>query len=91
MRPIEEYLKNADADAQDVVNDLAGHLNDLNDRGKDLLDKACRYRIVRRVTDDRRKSGSVSDQDIADEKATRQAFAEANKDYCERTTRGASA
>jgi hypothetical protein len=86
MRPIEEYLKQADKLAQDVVNAWA--INKQGSRARDpefdsLFDKTCLYRTAREIADNHRKHSVLSEHDEATEKATRQAFAEHYKAFYE--------
>jgi hypothetical protein len=84
MPPIEEYLEQADKLAQDVVNAwgpsaASGHAAEQSPEFKALFDKACLYRTAREIADGRRQLNILSEQDAANEKATRQAFAESYK------------
>ncbi len=89
MPPLEEYLDHADDLAQHVVdawgvNDQAGNAPLLTTRFKVLVDKACLYRNARRLADNHREYNVLSEEDEAEEKATREAFAIAYKAYYER-------
>jgi hypothetical protein len=53
----------------------------LNPQFKSLLDKACLYRDARRLADNHRKHNVVTEQQAAEEKATRQSFAKAYKAF----------
>ncbi len=87
---IEEYLKSADALAQEVVNAWglnvhAGNAESLTSEFKIVLDKACRYQDAKRLTDSYRQFSLVSDTDAeAKETAARQTFAEAFKAWKEK-------
>lgn len=82
MPRLEEYLEDADRLAQKVVDAWAVN----RQAGKptsaqfmNVFDKACRHIEARRHADDRRKFNDLSEQDAAEEKAARQAFAEARR------------
>ena len=84
MLPIEEYLEQADKLAQDVVNAwgpsaASGHATEQSPEFKALFDKACLYRTAREIADNHRKHSVLIEDDEAEEKATRQAFAESYK------------
>jgi hypothetical protein len=88
MRPIEEYFDKADALAQDVVNAWgvnvqAGNSGFLAADFNDLLDKACRFRTMKRLADNHREFGMLTETDAAEVVATRQAFAEAYRRFWE--------
>jgi len=87
MPPLEEYLEQADKLAQDVVNAWASN----KAAGKvpspefdALFEKACSYRTAREIADNRREFNVLNEQDAANEKATRQAFAEPCKAFYEK-------
>jgi hypothetical protein len=86
MPPLEHYLENADTLAQEVVNTWGqvGNSAPLTTQFNALLDKACAYRNAKRLADNRREHNMLSEQDEAEEKATRQAFAEAYKAFYEK-------
>ena len=89
MPPIEEYLQNADTLAQEVVNACginvtAGNAELLAPDFKALCEKAFIYRETKRLADNHREHGGVSQRLAAEEKATRQAFAEAYKAFYEK-------
>src|SRR5229473_5855033 len=91
MPPLEEYLQHVDELAQGVVNAWglnveAGNAADLTPEFKALLDRACRYQSIRRVEDNHREFNVLTEQEAADEKAARQAFAEAYKTFYEKHT-----
>ena len=84
MPPLEEYLEHADELAQNVVdawalNTEAGNSSFLTEQSKELFDKAYRYRLAKRLVDNHREHNMLSDADVAEEKAARQAFAEGYK------------
>ena len=89
MPPIEEYLKQADKHAQEVVNawglsTTAGHAADLTPEFKALFEKACLYQTARKLADNHRKHSVLIEYDEAEEKAMRQAFAESYKAFHEK-------
>jgi hypothetical protein len=87
MPPLEEYLKNADRLAQEVVNTwrINAHAGNVpTPEFKALLEKACLHRTARRLADNHRKFDVMSEQEEADELAARRAFAEAYKAFYER-------
>jgi hypothetical protein len=95
MPPIEEYLKRADRLAQEVVNawglsTTTGHDADLTPEFKALFDKTCLFRTARKIADNHRKHSVLIEHDEAEEKATRQAFAESYKVFYERHAAKAS-
>jgi hypothetical protein len=89
MPPIEEYLERADKLAQDVVNDWgmnvnAGNVARFTEEYKALCDKALSYRDTKEIADNHRQFKSLSEEDTTRETTTRQAFAEAFKNYREK-------
>ena len=78
--PIEWYWKQADELAQKVVSTSVAVLpaRMISDF-RPLLETAYRYRSAKRRADDRRQSNSLSKLDEEEERASRQAFAEACK------------
>ena len=89
MPPIEEYLQNADRLAQDVVNAwglnvTAGNAKLLTKEFREICDRAFSYRETKRLADNHREFGGMSEKLAADEGATRQAFAEAYKAFHEK-------
>jgi hypothetical protein len=87
MRPLEEYLKDADRLAQKVVNDWgidaqAGLVP--TPQFKALLEKACLYRTVRRLADNHRRYDVMSEREEVEELSARYAFAEAYKAFYEK-------
>jgi hypothetical protein len=89
MPPLKEYLEEADKLAQEVVNVWginvqSGNAAFLNPQFKALLEKTCLYRDAKRLADDCRKHNVLSDREAAEEKATRQVFAEAYKAFYEK-------
>ena len=89
MPPLEEYLEHADDLAQHVVdtwraNVPASNAPLLTTRFKVLVDKACLYKNARRLADNHRQYNVLSEQDEAEEKTTREAFAVAYKALYER-------
>jgi hypothetical protein len=88
MPSLEQYLEQADKLAQEVVNAWgvnvqAGNTVLLTAQFKVLLDNACRYREARKLADNHRQFNVLGDQAEAQEKATRQAFAEAYRVFDE--------
>jgi hypothetical protein len=86
---IEEYLKRSDELAQNVVdawgvNMQAGNGELLSNDFKALFDKACTYRLAKRLADNYRENGVPTEQVAAEEIAARQAFAETYKHDWER-------
>jgi hypothetical protein len=88
MPSLEQYLEQADKLAQEVVNAWginvqAGNTPLLTAQVKVLLDNACRYREARTLADNHRQFNVLGKQAEAQEKTTRQAFAEAYKVFDE--------
>ena len=89
MPPLEEYLEDADDLARHLVdswelNARAGNVRLFTTQFKSLLDKACLYQNARKLADNHREHNVLSEQDEAEEKTTREAFAIAYKAYYER-------
>lgn len=87
MPPLEEYLKDADRLAREVVNAWGINVqmgNALGAKFKALLEKACLYRTARRLADNHRKFNVMSEQEEAEEMAQRHAFAKAYKAFYEK-------
>jgi hypothetical protein len=84
MPPLEEYLEHADDLPQHVVDAWGVNVAFLTTRFKVLVDKACLYKNARRLADNHRDHNVLSEEDEAEEKATREAFAVAYKAYYER-------
>jgi hypothetical protein len=87
MPPLEEYLKNADRLAQEVVNTWGMNVQTGNAASAEfraLVDKASLYRIARRLADNHRKFDVMSEQEAVEEMAQRHAFAEAYKAFYEK-------
>jgi hypothetical protein len=97
MPPLEEYLEHADDLSQRVmetwgINVPTGNAAFLatqskaflTTRFKALVDKACLYKNARRLADNHREHNVLSEDDEAEEKVTREAFALAYKSYYER-------
>jgi hypothetical protein len=96
MPSIEWYVEHADELAEKVVNawelkTQADKAAPLSNDFKLLFDKACQYRSAKSAADSRRQFVDLKAIDEVEEKATRQAFAEAYKNYSEKSERGASA
>lgn len=88
MSPIEEYLENADALSQNVVNAWcetvrAGDGPLLTDEFKSLFDEACRFRTARMIAENHQQHGVLTEPVAAEVEATRRAFAGAYKIYWE--------
>jgi hypothetical protein len=88
MPSLEQYLEQADKLAQEVVNAWgvnvqAGNAVLLTAQFKVLLDNARRYREARKLADNHRQFNVLGEQAEAQEKATRQAFAEAYRIFDE--------
>jgi hypothetical protein len=95
MPTLEEYLRNADTLAQEVVNAWginvqSGNASLLTDQFKVLLDKACLYRNAKNVADNRRKFSMLSEQEEVELKTARQTFAEAYKAFYEKQASASS-
>ncbi len=89
MRPIEDYLEEADTLAKEVVDTWAdnlrtGNAHDLGDEFKVLFDKAFEYREARMVVDSHRELNIVTPTETMNEQKTRQIFAEVYKIYWEK-------
>lgn len=89
MPTLEEYLRNADSLAQEVVNAWglnveAGNASLLTEQFKVLLDKACLYRNAKNLADNHRKFNILSQQEEVEVKTTRQKFAVAYKAFYEK-------
>ena len=87
--PLEEYLKNADRLAQDVINVWcinmqAGNGPLLSTEFKMVLDKTCEYRTAKSIADNQREFDALPEQKAAEERDTRIAFAKAYKEFWER-------
>jgi hypothetical protein len=88
-RPIEEYVKQADTLAQDVVNAWgvnvqAGNGPVLTDEFNDLLDKACRFRTTKEIAANHREFGMLTEEEAATLQANCQMFAQAYKAFYEK-------
>lgn len=89
MPPIQEYVEGLDEQAQEVVNVWGMHMGAgngpfLTDDFKALFDRACCYRSAKRSADNHRKFNLLSEEDAAEENATRHAFAGAHKTFYEK-------
>lgn len=62
----------------------AGNAALLTEEFRTLLDVACKYRSARENVDNHRQFDMLSERDAAEEKRTRQAFAETYKAFCEK-------
>lgn len=84
MAPLEGYLEHADELAQEVVNAWGVNTRagiPLTDDFMAVFDKTCRYRDAKSQADNSRRVNILSEQVVAEEKATRQAFVEAYKAF----------
>jgi len=91
MQPLEAYLENADALAQDVVNAWgvnvsAGNASDLTPEFRRLLDKACRYRTAKSIADNHREFNVLTDAEETELQTARLEFAEEYKVFHEKHT-----
>ncbi len=91
MQPLEAYLEHANSLAQDVVNAWgvnvsAGNASDLTPEFKSLLDKACNYQTAKRIADNHREFGILTEGEEAELQAKRLAFAEEYKVFHEKHT-----
>src|SRR5260370_38298657 len=89
MQPLEAYLEHANSLAQDVVNAWgvnvsAGNASDLTPEFKSLLDKACNYQTAKRIADNHREFGILTEGEEAELQAKRLAFAEEKKAFHEK-------
>jgi hypothetical protein len=84
MRPIEDYLKRVDELADQVISEGAKTLQHHNAEFKPVFETAYRYRTAKRTADNRREFGMLTEQDAAEEKATRLAFVEVYKPFSEK-------
>lgn len=87
-RPLEDYIEHADDLAQEVVNAWginvsAGNAAYLTAPFKDLLETACQYQTAKRIADNHREFNFLTEKEAANEKATRNAFAEVYKAHWE--------
>ncbi len=87
MPSLAEYLEQADLLAQEVVNAegenrRAGKATSI--QFNELVEKARRHLYARHHADKRRQFNDLSEPDVAEEKAARQAFAEAYKVFHEK-------
>jgi hypothetical protein len=88
MRSLEDYAKSADRLAQEVVDawraNSGADPNISTSQNRVLFNRACRYRDARSLADNHRKHKVLEEREEADEKSTRQAFAEAYKAFHEK-------
>ena len=89
MRPIENYVEEADVLAQEVVDTWAdnlrvGNAHSLDDDFKVLFDKAFEYRAARIIVESRRELHIVTPTEAAKEEVAQQVFAEVYKIYWEK-------
>jgi hypothetical protein len=90
MAPIEDYLKRADALAQEVVNDWglqvkAGNGAYLTPEFLDIFDKACRYQQAKGPADFYRSRNALTAEVAQAEETARRTFVEAYKPWAEHT------
>jgi hypothetical protein len=96
MHPFEDYLKSADALAQDVVNawglnTRAGNAASLTPEFLDVFEKACRYQQVKSSADFFRSRDALLQTEegqkaVQTVEAARRAFIEAYKPWAENLT-----
>jgi len=81
MPPLEKYLERADELVQEVYNAYGdiGNEASVTPEFSALLDKAYLYRTLSRVAENHREHNVLTEREVADVKAARQAFAEAYK------------
>lgn len=96
MPPLEEYIENAKKLAQEVVNAWgvnvsAGNANLLTDEFRALCDKTFPFHQIKRIADNHREHGGLSEGLAAEERAARLAFAEAYKAFYEKHAEKSSA
>jgi hypothetical protein len=89
MRPIEEYVKQADTLAQDVMNTwcsftMAGHNDDLTADFKEVFEVTYDFRQAVRMVDNWRGAGTPTATADAEVKQKRLAFAQAFKTFHEK-------
>ena len=87
MLSIEGYLKRADELADQVVSEGAKIPGYHSAEFKPVFETADRYRTAKRTADNRREFGKLTEQDAAEEKATRLAFVEVYKPFKEKHER----
>lgn len=93
MRPIEDYLEEADALAREVVKTWAdnlrvGNAHSLGDDFKVLFDKAFEYRAARIIVEAHRELHILTPTEAVNEQTARQVFAEVYKIYWEKNADG---
>jgi hypothetical protein len=89
MRPIEDYVEEADVLAQEVVDTWAdnlrvGNAHSLDDDFKVLFDKAFEYRAARIIVESRRELHILTPTEAVREEIAQQVFAEVYKIYWEK-------
>jgi hypothetical protein len=85
MPPLERYLEHSDELAQNVANAWGAVFpTPLTPEFETVLEKACRYQTTKRIADNHREFKVLSDQEDAEEKAAKQAFAEAYRTFHEK-------
>ena len=89
MQPIERCLEHADELSQEVVNAWAinvrrGASGALTGEFRALFEKACGYREAKKLADNRREAGILTEQDAAEETAARLTFAKAYNPFFEK-------
>lgn len=95
MPTIEWYMEHADDLAREVMDSWelkteADNAEPVSDDFQALFDKASQYRVAKSTANERRQFADLNAIDAVEEKATRQAFAEAYKSYSEKKRLGAS-
>jgi len=91
--PLEKYLERADELVQEVYNAYGeiGNEASVTPEFCALLDKAYMYRTLSRVADNHREHNVLTEQEVADVKVARQAFAETYKSLWEKYNMPSSA
>jgi hypothetical protein len=89
MATLEACLENADELASRVVdgwarNTIAGNGADITPEYRALFEKANSYRTAKGVAEDHRRFNGLSEAEAAEERETRQAFAQAYKIFADR-------
>ena len=90
--PSQDYMEHADELAQEVLdawvmNVRAGNANKLTADFKAMHDMACLYRDAKRLANNHRKfRDDLSESEASNEKAAREAFCKAYRDYWEKHT-----
>ena len=91
--PLEEYVQRADELAYEVVhawvvNVKAGNSEYLTPEFKGVFDKAFEYRQAKKLADNHRQFGIVTEEEAAVERTLREVFAAAYRRWTEEQLRG---